>query len=375
MKVFKVILVIVLIGTLGAGLLLAQEDPPETDEPILLLPTFGEAPDLTLEGFQDYSSRFANVAEIGLAAGATDAQKLEAVFAIYRVGCYTYYTVPYRAERCYGGGYGGVPDDSIGGYMDVYNRSFKIHSTDASKPYSYYGYYESFSQLRDVVGPSFVGPLKPIVAVALTNAERECDAPEGRTHWQGVKASAVLSKEGGEATFPQKGISFKDRATLDDEHNTAIADGKKRGYDESWGDDYGLSSPEKTQHTINKNTIKPESIEFSKKTDKNGDAYYSVKFSVICNEESTGFEAQNIKNTSDIIKSIAFDYLIIEFEVYESGYMRRWASSESWIGGLKVSILNIDGKTASDANTYMSYDKDVVEQGIDELWFGDYALL
>lgn len=375
MKVLKVILVIALIGVLGAGLFLAQEEPPETDEPILLLPTFGEAPNLALEGFQDYNSRFAHVAELGLAAGATDAQKLEAAFAIYRIGCYTYYTAPYRAERTFGGGYGGIPDDSIGGFMDVYNRSFRMHATEADKPYSYYGYYESFSQLRDVVGPSLVVSLKPVVAIALTNAEMECDAPEGRTHWQGVKASAVLNKDGGVATFPDKDISFKDRATLDEEHATAIAEGKKRGYDASWGDDYGLSSPEKTQHTINKNTIKPDSIELKKEGDTNGDAYYSVKFSVICNEESTGFEAQSIKNTSDIIKSIVFDYLIIELEVYESGYMRRWSSSESWIGGLKVSFLNINGKTASNANTYISYDKNVVEQGLRDLWFGDNPIL
>lgn len=375
MKVFKVILVIVLIGILGTGLLLAQEDPLETDEPILLLPTFGEAPNLTAEGFQDYSSRFANVAEIGLSAGATDAQKLEAAFAIYRVGCYTYFTVPYRAERSFTGGYGGVPDDTVGGCMEGYNRSFKIHSGDAERPFSYYGYYEFYSQVSEVKGPQAIVSLKSIIAVALTNAEKECDAPEGRTHWQGVKASAVLNKDGGVATFPDKGISFTDRATLDDEHNTAVADGKKRGYDESWGDEYGLNSPEKTQHTINKNTIEPDSIELSKKTDKNGEAYYSVKFSVICNEESTGFEAQNIKSTASMIKAITYDYMIIELEVYQSGYMRRWAAAESWIGELQVLAFSLKGKTSTNGNTYISYDKHVVEQGINELWFGDYALL
>jgi len=375
MKWFKVILVVVLLGALAAGLVLGQEELPPPNEPVLLLPTFGEAPDLSASGFVDHGSRFVAVAEQGLAAGATDAQKLEAAYAIYRMGCYTYFTAPYRAERSYGGGYGGVPDDTIGGYMDVYNRSFKIHSSEAERPFSYYGYYEFYSQISEVKGPAAIVSLKGVVAAALTNAERECDAPEGRTHWQGIKGSAVLDYEGGSATFNANKIKFTERAKIDADTARDIAEGKKRGYDESWGDEYGLTAPEKTQHTINKSTIELDSIEIVKDKDKNDDEYYNVKFNVVCNEESTGFEAQSIKNTASMIKAISFDYLIIELEVYKSGYMRRWSCSESWIGELQVLAFPLQGKTASSSNTYISYNKDVVEQGIRELWFIDDPLL
>jgi len=375
MKFLKVILVVALLGVLAAGMLLGQEELPPPTEPVLLLPTFGEAPNLSLTGFEDYSARFANVAELGVAAGATEAQKLEAAYAIYRMGCYTYYTAPYRAERTYGGGYGGVPDDTIGGYMDVYSRSFKVHSKDASEPYAYYGYYEFYSQLSEVKGPDFIVRLKQLVASALTNTEREADAPEGRTHWQGIKGSAVLDHEGGTGTFLEKGITFTDRATIKSDGEEEIANGNRRGYDEDWYDQYGHSAPEKTQHTINKNTIEADSIQITKDTDKNNDEYYNVKFNVICNEESTGFEAQSIQRTSPMIQFLSFDYLIVELEVYTNGYMRRWSCSESWIGGLKVSVFNIDGKTASGSNTYISYDKDVVTQGLADLWFGDYDYL
>lgn len=371
MKILKVLLVIVLLGVLGAGLLTAYEELPPPKEPVLLLPTFGEAPDLSVNGFEDYSSRFKAVADAGLAAGATPEQILEAVYAVYRIGCYTYFTAPYRAERSYGGGYGGIPDGTVGGYMDVFNRSFKIHSEDSDEPYTYYGYYESFSQLSEVKGPKSVLVMEPIVAAAITSAEKECDAPEGMTKWNGIKGSAVLNHEGGTATFPERNISFKSRATIAAETAADIAANKKRSYDESWYDEYGLSAPEKTQHTMNKNTMDPASLAIEKDVDKNGVAFYRVKFDIICNEESTGFEAQSIKNTADIIKSIAYSYLKVEMEVYESGYLRRWSSKESWIG----TLLSFQGSTASDSNTYISYDKDVVEQGIRDLWFGDYPLL
>ena len=82
MKILKVLLVIVLLGVLGAGLLTAYEELPPPKEPVLLLPTFGEAPDLSVNGFEDYSSRFKAVADAGLAAGATPEQILEAVLQL-----------------------------------------------------------------------------------------------------------------------------------------------------------------------------------------------------------------------------------------------------------------------------------------------------
>lgn len=375
MKILKVLLIIILVGGLGALMLTAEEELPLPTEPVLLLPTFGEAPNLSAEGFQDYSARFETAVLAGLASGATQAQRLEAAYALYRIGCYTYFTAPYRAERSFGNGYGGIPDGTVGGYMDVFNRSFKIHSSDASKPYTYHGYYENFSQISEVKGPSALLRFKSFVAAALTAAEMECDAPQGRTKHNGIKGSAILDHEGGTATFQDKGIEFTSRAKIEEDTAADIAANKRRSYGEDWYDQYGLDAPEKTQHTMNKETINPNTLELEKMTDNKGSTYYRAKFDIICNEDSTGFEAQSIKGTSSIIEAIVFDYLSVEIEVYESGYLRKWSSAEAWIGALKVGPFPLKGSTSSSSTTYISYNKQTVEDGIRELWFGDYSIL
>lgn len=369
MKILKVLLVVILLGALGAGLYFGYEPLPDPTEPVLLLPTFGEAPDLSVTGYNDYSSRFITVAEAGMAPGATEAEKLEAAYAIYRVGCYTYFTAPYRAERIYGGGGAFTANEAIGGFADVFQKSYKVNLNDGNK-YSYYGYFESFAQLYEARGVP--GNIASIVGALITFSDKETTSPEGMTFWEGIKGSAIIDGNGATGMFRPQDIVFKSQAELNAENNKKIDDGRLRVYDESWWDEYGHDSPEKTQHTINKNTIDPSSIVISKKSDKNGDYYYSVEFDVICNEESTGFEANNLKAISSLVKSIRYDYLRINVEVYESGYMRRWNSKEAWIGELDVYIGVFGGVSASNADTYMSYNKNVVLQGLEEHWFGDF---
>ena len=66
----------------------------------------------------------------------------------------------------------------------------------------------------------------------------------------------------------KRNISFKSRATIAAETAADIAANKKRSYDESWYDEYGLSAPEKTQHTMNKNTMDPASLAIEKRGQK-----------------------------------------------------------------------------------------------------------
>lgn len=106
-----------------------------------------------------------------------------------------------------------------------------------------------------------------------------------------------------------------------------------------------------------------ESASYSLVTDEaSGQNYYAVK--MVINVEAANSDNDysdkssmmgKLKDTTGAEEGVHYGLFELEFEVWECGLMKMWASTESWVGTFKVSVMSFSGATQSYAPYNYSY--------------------
>jgi len=143
-----------------------------------------------------------------------------------------------------------------------------------------------------------------------------------------------------------------------------------REYPNDWYDEYGLSSPEKTDFIINTKSIINNSVKIVDKKDDDGNKYYELSFDIDCKKildsgtTATYYFEQFMINHLDLYDSsfkdfdldIKYNSLTITMEVWDSGYFRSWRTNESWTINASIFGLTVPATTTISSYEYFSYD-------------------
>lgn len=153
-----------------------------------------------------------------------------------------------------------------------------------------------------------------------------------------------------------------------------------REYPNDWYDEYGLSSPEKTDFIINTESIIGNSVKIIEKQDNFGVKYYELSFDVDCDKilsngtTATYYFEQFMINHLDLYDSafknfdlnIKYDSLNITMEIWDSGYFRSWKTDEVW--EIQASIFGITVPAVSNITSYEYYSYDPEDNIFDQLY-------
>jgi len=158
--------------------------------------------------------------------------------------------------------------------------------------------------------------------------------------------------------------------------NSTHIDAKKkkgyvyRGYPNDWYDEYGLSSPEKTDFIINTESIKGDTVQVVERQDKNANKYYELSFDVDCKKVLSGgttatyYFEQFMINHLDLYDSafkdfdidIKYNSLHLTMEIWDNGYFRSWKTDESWTVNAAILGIAVPATTTITSYEYFSYD-------------------
>jgi hypothetical protein len=363
--------------------------------------------------FIDYSAKFSEFEEeiaAGMAKDATAEQKALAAYIIYRIGCLSDATAPYKAK--YGTGSGsaqgivqwGDEEIVVSGGMNATMTSSEIRypmDKPDSVAHSYsddFGRYiagEEYTQIpQGAVNSSNTTIAKPaelILRATLPFARRYLSTPEYKTVWDAKTGTCVISEERAVAEFVEKEkyITKRTHAELEAE---ALANGSARPYDESWGDIYGLTAKDMSLHVINPDTILGDTVKIAKVTGIGIDGekieYYSVEFELdtVSNkgtpQSATYYAEQFYKaQAPDAFMNylqdyfLNYSYLKVRFGVFTNGYFRTWSTKETWsMGGKIANAATAEIISDNDSMEAFCYDYDTVMQGFVNRYYGDLPI-
>lgn len=361
--------------------------------------------------YKDYSDHFAQFEEEiqrGMADDATDEEKVLAAYIIYRVACLTNATAPEYAKYTTGGGSATgdlkVNDTTaqVGGSMnmtstyytildptetpqnvaDLYNG--KVDKYVAQEEYTQIpkgGITASDEGLVDI-GELFINMLLPF-------ARRSIVTPEETITWNGDSKSSKITEENVTAKFDDKKKAFTTKTA------EQIAEEAKynRPYGDDYYDEYGLNAHDISIHIINQETIIPSSVKITENVtnDLKGREvkYYEVEFEVDTEtnrgtELSATYYAEQLYIANAPLEflnnlggyKLYYSNLKIKMGVFENGYMRTWATDETWIMQADVTAIEkmdisciLTSKNFSE-EAYC-YEHDTIMQGFVNRWIGD----
>ncbi|HHT83000.1 MAG: hypothetical protein ACOYEC_00880 [Christensenellales bacterium] len=118
---------------------------------------------------------------------------------------------------------------------------------------------------------------------------------------------------------------------------------------------------EKTNFIVNMDTILPSTVEINR-VKEGGVWKYDVSFQLDCSTTDEGsatyYEAEAIKRKMGNAESFTYNYLKVNFTVYENGYFTYWATHQKYSLAYAVikGYLAIDIAAEMDSRSYLSYD-------------------
>ena len=234
--------------------------------------------------------------------------------------------------------------------------------------------------------------------------------------WNGDNVSAEITDTGVTGKFEDKKGNYK---VLTAEEQAEAASKYERVYGDDWGDEYGGTAPDLSIHVINTDTIIADSVEITEvvATDAEGNEIkiYDVKFSVDVrkvidagedgiagvhddNDPTGGVNGKDDKTATWYAEQLylanaglgfleglgsydlSYGKLDVTMSVFENGYIRSWATDETWIMSADIThkdVVSFCGKsncTLTSENyseEFYTYNHDVVMQGFVNRWIGD----
>lgn len=119
---------------------------------------------------------------------------------------------------------------------------------------------------------------------------------------------------------------------------------------------------EKTNFVINTSTILADTVEIEKQT-VGGVNLYNVKFKLDCSTTDLGsatyYEAEAIKRKMGNTENFVYDYMDVEFSVYENGYFSYWASQQKYsLKYVLTKAIKFNISATMNKQEYISYDTD-----------------
>ena len=358
--------------------------------------------------YKDYSehlAQFEDEIKAGMASDATDEEKVLAAYIIYRVACLSNSTAPETAKYSTGGGSAtGIltMDGSqieVGGSMNMTSTYYNIlYPTQTPSKVSdvydgTYGLYKAQEEYTQVPkgaisasqdGLADIGEV--LINGLLPFARRGISTPDTVITWNGDSKSSVITPEGVTGKFPEKKKSFTIKTTEQIEAEAKY----NRPYDETWGDEYGLTSRDLSIHIINPQTIIPSTVKIEELygNDINGEMikYYVVDFEVDTEtnrgtEESATYYAEQLYLANaplDFLDKLGgyklyYSELKIKMTVFENGYIRTWQTDETWVMSANIDIVKATCTLTSRnfSEEAYCYDHDTIMQGFVNRWIGD----
>ena len=361
--------------------------------------------------YSDHFAQFEDQIEAGMKDDATDAEKVLAAYIIYRVASLSLHNAPEVAKYSTGGGEAGgtlsmskmfTDPLSVGGGMDMTSTYYTIADGEGNK-YIAQEEYTQFPEGAITASEDYLVSIgEMFVPAMLAFARRSIVTPDGTVTWNGGSTSAVITKDGVTGKFKDSKNNYAIKTA---EEVAEVASKYERPYDETWGDDYGLTAPDLSIHVINTDTIIADSVVITEKygEDVNGRAvkYYEVAFEVNpeaiigkgTDEEGNEFdihatyyaEQLYLANAGlDFLNALGeyglrYTELKVNMTVFENGYIRSWSTDETWkmqANILHEGVVDACGETtcvlssANFSSEYYCYDHDTIMQGFVNRWFG-----
>lgn len=367
---------------------------------------FADSEDYSLyKDYTDHFKQFEPQIQRGMAPDATDEEKVLAAYIIYRVACLTNETTPEKGKYTTGGGTAtgdlvmGGSNIQVSGSMNMTSTYYSITTPtekidDVGKVYdgTYRTYVaqEEYTQVPEGAISASQEGLAAIGEVLIINllpfARRTIVTPDKTVTWNGDSQTSVITAEGVTAVFEERKRDFTTKTT--EEIN---AEAKyKRPYGDDWGDAYGLTAHDLSIHIINPDTIIPSSVVITEHIgyDLKGEElkYYEVYFEIdtVTNrgtENSATYYAEQLYLANaplDFLENLGgytlhYSELKIKMTVFENGYMRTWATDETWIMQARVDLVNATCTLTSKnfSEEAYCYDHDTIMQGFVNRWIGN----
>jgi hypothetical protein len=176
--------------------------------------------------------------------------------------------------------------------------------------------------------------------------------------FQVMMMSGVRSYFDGEKVYEQRSKSLSK-----DENDIFVAEWRsdyvvlekdfERGYQDG-------ELREKTNFIVSLDTILPDSVKVEQKT-VNGEKVYDVSFKLDCSTSSLGsatyYEAEAIKRKMGNTREFVYNYLDINFSVYENGYMFYWATKQRYsVEYVLMGSMGMEIAAEMNKEEYLSYD-------------------
>ncbi len=176
--------------------------------------------------------------------------------------------------------------------------------------------------------------------------------------FQLMMMSGVRSYSDGEKVYEQRS-----KAVLKNENDEYYAEWRddhielEKDFERDYADG---DLREKTNFIVLPSTILPGSAKVEQTTE-NGQRAYNVSFKIDCSSSDLGsatyYEAEAIKRKMGNTESFIYNYLDINFSVYENGYMYYWATKQGYsVRYVLLGSLGIDMKAEMNKEEYLSYD-------------------
>lgn len=356
--------------------------------------------------FIDYSNKmltYKNEIEAGMDEDATDSEKVNAAYIIYRIACLSNATCLQKAKYSIGSGIatGSVylldnedPIEVSGGmnlnatYYDLIYPFIKPSDVSSvyGDSYQSYGVSEEYTQIplgavtSNHEGLTRIGEI--FLNSSLPFARRSIYDKTHKIVWSGNATTCVISEDKSVADFSAKSRNFRN---FNYEEQSSII----REYNEDWGDEYGSTAKDLSIHIISPDTIIADTVQITEHlgTTINDDSipFYTVKFEVDTEtargtENSATYFAEQLYLSEAPVAftsylsdySMNYTYLKVDFSVFNNGYLRTWGTDETW--EMRGEITGIATATVTSNNNSVEafcYDYDTIMQGYVNRYFGD----
>jgi hypothetical protein len=366
--------------------------------------TFGDSISKNSDVYTSYEElieQYKAEIEAGMAEDATDEQKVLAAYILYRIASMADYNAPEKAKYSTGGGRAtgeltlGETVMTVGGGMNMTSTYYTI--LDKGNKYCAQ---EEYTQVPagsvEASEQIFIDAGEAALPAFLGFARRTISTPDETITWGGKNESSVITETGVTGKFEDKANKYK---VLTAEEAKEAAKKYERVYGEDWGDAYGGKAPDLSIHVINQNTIIADSVEITKELLSD---YYTVKFDVDVNAiVGQGVDAEGnpydihttwyaeqlyLANAGlDFLNSLGsyslrYSELKVEMTVFDNGYIRTWATNETWIMSANIThdiVVSLfdsaSAKLTSKNESYevYCYNHDTIMQGFVNRWIGD----